>query len=131
MIGIVIVSHSNRVAEGIVDICRQMAQKELRIIPAGGTEDGRIGTDATKIMEAIREADEGEGVAILVDLGSAVMSAETAIDLLEEELKDRVKIIDAPVVEGSIAAVVQASIGDTLDEVIKAAEESKTLSKLG
>lgn len=131
MVGIVIVSHSKKVAEGIADICFQMAQSELKIVPAGGTEDGRIGTDAKRIKEAIYEADQGDGVLILVDLGSAVMSAETAIELLDEELRKRVIIADAPVVEGSITAVIQASIGDPLEKVKVVAEECKGLNKLG
>ncbi|WDV44981.1 dihydroxyacetone kinase phosphoryl donor subunit DhaM [Clostridiaceae bacterium M8S5] len=130
MVGIVVVSHSNKIAEGIVDLCRQMANKELKLIAAGGTEDGRIGTDATKIMDAIEEADDKDGVLILVDMGSAVMSTELALDLLDEELKNRVRIANAPIVEGCVVASVQASIGNSLDEVLAVAEKSKDMNKV-
>lgn len=130
MVGIVIVSHSDKISQGIVDIGKQMAQRDVKIISAGGTRDGRIGTDATKIMEAIVESDDGSGVIVFVDLGSAVLSTEMAIDFLDEELKKRVVIADAPLVEGSITAIVEASLGKNLLEVKEAAEESKKLQKI-
>jgi dihydroxyacetone kinase phosphotransfer subunit len=130
MVGIVIVSHSDKISQGIVDIGKQMAQRDVKIISAGGTRDGRIGTDATKIMEAIIESDDGSGVIVFVDLGSAVLSTEMAIDFLDEELKKRVVIADAPLVEGSITAIVEASLGKNLLEVKEAAEESKKLQKI-
>ncbi|WIF93928.1 dihydroxyacetone kinase phosphoryl donor subunit DhaM [Caminicella sporogenes] len=130
MVGIVIVSHSKKIAEGVVELCSQMAQGEVKVIAAGGTEDGRIGTDAVKIMEAIKKANSGDGVLILVDMGSAIMSTQLALDLLDEDFKNNVVIVDAPIVEGSIGAVVQASIGSCLQEVKKVAEESKNLKKI-
>ncbi|RKD23588.1 dihydroxyacetone kinase DhaM subunit [Caminicella sporogenes DSM 14501] len=130
MVGIVIVSHSEKIAEGVVELCSQMAQGEVKVIAAGGTEDGRIGTDAVRIMEAIKKANSGDGVLILVDMGSAIMSTQLALDLLDEDLKNNVVIVDAPIVEGSIGAVVQASIGSCLQEVKKVAEESKNLKKI-
>lgn len=130
MVGIVIVSHSEKIANGVIDLCSQMSQGKVKIEAAGGTDDGRIGTDATKIMEAIIRADNGDGVLILVDMGSAVMSTELALDLLDDELKERVVIADAPIVEGSIGAVVQASTGSSLDEVKEVSEQSKSIVKL-
>jgi len=129
VVGIVIVSHSQKVAEGIKDIAQQMA-KDVKIIAAGGTSDGEIGTDALKIQEAILEANTGDGVLIMVDLGSAVLSAETALEFLDEELRQNVRIADAPVVEGAIVAAVQASTGAGLEEVIGTASEAYTLRKL-
>src|SRR5919112_610425 len=82
-VGLVVVSHSAKVAEGVVELAAQMAA-EVRIRAAGGTADGGIGTDATLIAEAIAAADDGEGVLVLVDLGSAVLSAQLAIDELVE-----------------------------------------------
>lgn len=125
----VIVSHSNKVAEGIKDIAQQMA-KEVTIIAAGGTADDEIGTDALKIHAAILAANTGDGVLIMVDLGSAVLSAETALEFLEEELRDTVRIADAPVVEGAIVAAVQASMGSPLGEVMAVANKAYTLRKL-
>jgi len=130
MVGIVVVSHSEKIAEGVVELCSQMAVKGQRIEAAGGTEDGRIGTDAMKIMEAIKRADDGDGILILVDMGSAIMSTELALDLLDEDLRKRVVIADAPIVEGSIGAVVQASTGSSIEKVAYVARESKNIVKI-
>jgi len=130
MVGIVVVSHSKLAAEGICQMAAQMAKPELRLLPAGGTEDGGIGTDATKIQTAIEQADSGDGVVLLVDLGSGIMSAEVALELLEPELAKRVKIADAPVLEGTVAAAVQSSVGSSLEEVLKTAEGARELHKL-
>lgn len=107
----------------------QMARPGQRIIAAGGTIDGAIGTDAVRIYEAVKIADDGSGVVIMVDLGSAILSTETALELLEEDLRYRVKIADAPVLEGSISAVVQASLGGNLAEVLATAEGARELRK--
>ena len=128
MVGIVIVSHSYKVAEGIYDLAMQMASENSHIIAAGGMEDGSIGTDATKIMAAIEKADTGDGVAILADLGSGIMSAEIAIELLDRNIE--VRIADAPILEGAISAAVASTSDASLDEVIEAAEEARTASKL-
>lgn len=130
MVGIVIVSHSAKAADGICEIAAQMAIPQQSIIAAGGTADGDIGTDAGKICEAVKAADSGAGVVILVDLGSAVMSAETALEFLAEEVRSRVRIADAPVLEGAIAAAVQASLGAPLAEVLATAEEARGLRKM-
>jgi phosphoenolpyruvate---glycerone phosphotransferase subunit DhaM len=130
LVGIVIVSHSKKIAEGIKELAEQMADKKLKIIAAGGMTEGEIGTDAIKISKAIIEANTGEGVVILVDLGSAILSAKTAIALLDEEHENLVRIADAPIVEGAIIAVTQASIGSNLDEVIKGVEEIRGMLKL-
>ncbi len=129
MVGLVIVSHSCKIAEGVVDLASQMAPDYDGLRAAGGMEDGEIGTDAMKIMNAVQEVNTGDGVLILCDLGSAIMSAETAIDFLEEE-DGPVKIADAPLVEGAIVAAVEASIGKPLDEVLKAAEDARNTHKI-
>jgi phosphoenolpyruvate---glycerone phosphotransferase subunit DhaM len=129
-VGLVVVSHSARIAEGVVELAGQMAQT-VRIRAAGGDADGGIGTDATLIAEAIAAADEGDGVLLLVDLGSAVLSAQLAIDeLVDEEVRGRVRIAEAPVVEGAVVAAVQASTGSSLDEVDEAARGAATMSKV-
>ena len=131
MVGIVIVSHSWKIAEGICDLAREMAQEHHGIIPAGGLDDGSIGTDAARIMNAVLEADDGEGVIILADIGSGIMSAETAIELLADEGHEvRAVIADAPVVEGAICAAVEAAGNGSLDAVLSAAEESRGAKKL-
>ncbi|MCT4544795.1 MAG: dihydroxyacetone kinase phosphoryl donor subunit DhaM [Vallitalea sp.] len=128
MVGIVIVSHSNKIAEGIFELAIQMTGENHSMVVAGGMDDGGIGTDAMMIKSAIIKANKGDGVIITVDLGSAVLSAETAIELLDEDIL--VRIADTPVVEGTIGAAVQASIGGSFDEVIEAAESARNILKL-
>ena len=129
-VGLVGVSHSAKIAEGVVELAGQMAGA-VRIQAAGGTDDGGIGTDATLIAEAIAAADEGEGVLVLVDLGSAVLSAQLAIDeMVEEETRGRIRIAEAPVVEGAVFAAIQAATGSGLEEVDRAARGVATMVKV-
>ena len=129
-VGLVVVSHSAKIAEGVVELARQMAET-VRIQAAGGADDGGIGTDATLIAEAIAAADEGEGVLVLVDLGSAVLSAQLAIDeMVEEETRGRIRIAEAPVVEGAVFAAIQAATGSGLEEVDRAARGAATMVKV-
>lgn len=131
MVGIVIVSHSWKIAEGVRDLAQEMAQGFGGLVCAGGLEDGSIGTDAQRIADAIREADSGDGVVILADIGSSIMSAEAAIELLEDDGQEvNAVIADAPIVEGSICAVVEAAGGGSLESVLKSAEESREANKL-
>ena len=131
MVGIVIVSHSWKIAEGVCDLAREMAQNFTGLISAGGLEDGSIGTDAQRIADAILDASSGDGVVILADIGSSIMSSETALELLEEEGQEVDAVIaDAPLVEGAICAVVEAAGGGTVESVLKAAEEAREASKL-
>ncbi|MBQ7544524.1 MAG: PTS-dependent dihydroxyacetone kinase phosphotransferase subunit DhaM [Synergistaceae bacterium] len=131
MVGIVIVSHSWKIAEGVADLAREMAQNFTGLVSAGGLSDGSIGTDAQRIADAILEADSGDGVVILADIGSSIMSSETAIELLEDDGENiQAVIADAPLVEGCICAVVEAAGGGTLDSVLKAAEEAREANKL-
>jgi phosphocarrier protein FPr len=119
MIGIVLVSHSHAIAEGAAELARQMGGEDVRIETAGGLEgpDHAIGTDAVLVQQAIERAWSDEGVLVLMDLGSAVLSAEMALELLPEELRDRVLLTEAPFVEGAVAAAVTARIGASLEEV--------------
>lgn len=130
MVGIVIVSHSKKVAEGIKELAEQMADEQLKLIAAGGMADGGIGTDAVMISEAIIEANSGDGVVVLADLGSGILSAQAAIELLGEELGRLIKIADAPIVEGAISAAIQASVGGSLEEVVAVAESARGILKL-
>jgi len=130
MVGIVVISHSGKVAEGVKAMADQMADKSVRIIACGGIENGELGTDAIKIMEALIRADSGDGVVVLVDLGSAVLSTYTALELLDEKERRLIKIADAPLVEGAVCAAVQASAGFSVDEVAAAAESARSMLKL-
>lgn len=129
MVGIVIVSHSSKISEGVVELSSQMAG-DVKVLSAGGTDDGRIGTDAIKIKESIEKANDGDGVLVFADLGSAVMNAQLAIDMLDEDLQKKVIIANGPIVEGAVVAAVQASIGNNLEEVKQSAEESKNMNKI-
>ena len=129
MVGIVIVSHSSKIAEGVKELAAQVAASTGRIVAAGGMADGEIGTDAVRISEAIQAANDGDGVVVLADLGSGIMSAETAMELLEDAGID-VRLADAPVVEGAVAASVEAACGSGIDEVIRAAEAARSMRKI-
>jgi PTS hybrid protein len=129
-VGIVIVSHSQRLAEGVVELAEQMAQGTVKLIAAGGTDDGTIGTSLTKVTHAIFRADSGDGVVVLVDLGSAAFVAEMALEQLTTVRRERVRISNGPLVEGAVIAAVEASIGAPLDSVVATAESAKELDKL-
>jgi len=129
MVGVVIVSHSQKVAEGIREMALQMARPGQQIIAAGGMDNGSIGTDVIKVSEAIMAANTGDGVVVMVDLGSAVMTADTALELLDEEVRDKVKIADAPILEGAISAVVEASLGSNLESVVETAQGARNFKK--
>jgi len=130
LVGIVVVSHSAQIAAGTVELARQMAGPDLRIEGSGGIADGSLGTDAAAIMAAIQAADAGAGVVVLVDLGSAVLATQTALELLGEDAAGRVRLSGGPLVEGAVVAALQASIGDSLDAVLAAAEGAARLPKL-
>lgn len=119
MVGIVIVSHSARLAEGVVELARQMAGPDVAIEAAGGIDDpdNPIGTDAMRVHAAIGRAAGPDGVVVLMDLGSAVLSAELAVSMLEPEVAAGVVLCEAPLVEGAVAAAVAARIGGSRDEV--------------
>lgn len=106
-----------------------MAGPDVRMRAAGGAADGSLGTNAGAIAGAIAEADAGAGVVVLVDIGSAVLAAETALELLPQEMAQRARISRGPVVEGAVIAAVQASIGETVEEVLRAAEDAARLEK--
>lgn len=128
MVGLVVVSHSAKAAEGICEVAAEMGSAEAEIVPAGGDDDGGVGTSADRIREAIEQARDDDGAVVLVDLGSAVMNAELAIEMLAV---DDVRIADAPILEGTLnAAVTAAGSKATLDSVVEAAEEAREYRKL-
>jgi dihydroxyacetone kinase phosphotransfer subunit len=129
LVGIVVVSHSPRLAEGVVELAAQMAGPDLALVPVGGAPDGGLGTDADRIAEAIAAADAGVGVLVIADLGSAILASESAIETLDADLAARVRISGGPIAEGAVVAAVQASIGQSLDEVAAAAESARELDK--
>ena len=128
MVGIVIVSHSRDIAAGTVALAGQMAGEEVRIEAAGGAPDGGLGTDSTLVEAAIAAADQGDGAIILGDLGSAILTVRAVLE--DNGFNGSVRLVDAPLVEGAVAAAVVSSAGRPLDEVALAAEEARAIPKL-
>ena len=124
-VGIVIVSHSPKVAEGAADMVRQMVGEEVPLAWCGGDPGGGLGTSVEAILAAIDRAWSARGVAILVDLGGAETNSEMAIEMLPEERRALAVICNAPIVEGAVMAATEASSGASLDEVRRTAEELK------
>jgi PTS hybrid protein len=122
-VGIVIVSHSPKIAEGAADMVRQMVGDSVPLAWTGGNEEGGLGTDVAAIIEAIERAWSDAGVAVLVDLGGAETNSEMAIEMLESSRREKVVVCEAPVVEGAVMAATEASGGATLDAVRRTAEE--------
>ncbi|WP_313541177.1 dihydroxyacetone kinase phosphoryl donor subunit DhaM [Leifsonia aquatica] len=129
-VGIVFVSHSVLLAEGAVALAGQMAPS-VRLIAAGGTDDDGIGTSFAKVMAGVGEADSGAGVVVISDLGSALLTAETVLDMLADDERARVRVVDVPYVEGGIAASVAAETGADLAAVAAAAESARTAWPVG
>ena len=123
IVAIVIVSHSPKVAEGAAEMVRQMVGDEVPCAWTGGNPAGGLGTDALRIRAAIEQVWNTAGVAVLVDLGGAEMNAEMAIEMLPPEQAARVRICNAPIVEGAVVGATEASGGASLEAVCAAAEE--------
>jgi PTS hybrid protein len=126
LVGIVLVSHSLELARGLADLASQVAGAEVRIEPAGGAPGGSLGTNGDSVREAIARADLGDGVVVLADLGSSIL---TVRHLLEGKANGHIRLVDAPFVEGAVAAAVMSSAGQSLEDVAKAAEDARGASK--
>jgi len=120
MIGLVIVSHSAKLAEGVCELAAQVAQGRVRLAPAGGTGDAAspIGTNAFLVAEAIRSLADTEAALVFADLGSAQLSAETALELLSQEQRAKVRLCPGPLVEGAVAAAGLAAAGAPIEEIL-------------
>jgi PTS hybrid protein len=129
LVGLVLVSHSHKVAEGLRDMVVQVAGEGVRVAAAGGTADGRLGTNMAAVVDAIRAVDGGDGVLVLLDLGSAWLSVEMALEELSDAERARVLVSEAPLVEGAVLAAVQASVGAPLSEVAAAAAGAASIVK--
>jgi len=130
-VGLLLVSHSARLAEGLRELVEQVVQGRVRIAVAAGSEDGGLGTSAVAISAAVESLAGPDGVLVLMDLGSAVLSAETALELLDPAVRERVRMADAPFVEGAVAAAVEASLDSGLDAVLATAVAARGQGKLG
>ena len=122
-VGIVIVSHSAKVAEGAADMVRQMVGDSVRLAWTGGNPEGGLGTDVAGILAAIDAAWSPAGVAILVDLGGAETNSEMAVEMLDEMRRRKVVVCNAPIVEGAVIAATEAAGGSPLAVVKQTAEE--------
>ena len=124
MVGIVIVSHSQKLADGVVELAQMMAT-EVDIAAAGGLEGG-LGTSYARIQHAVEEVNGADGAIVLVDMGSAVMTAELVLEKMHD---DHLLLVDAPLVEGAVLAAVAAAQGKNVQEVAKAAESARQMCK--
>ena len=127
-VGIVLVSHSVELAEGAANLAAQVSGGTVTIVAAGGTDDGDLGTSAAKVEQALRDADQGAGVVVLPDLGSAVLTVRAVLE--DYGSTGSVLLADAPFVEGAVAATVIAAAGGDLKAVAAAAEEARHARKL-
>ena len=132
LVGLVLISHSSSIADGLRDMVLQVAGSEVVVATAGGTDDGRLGTSAPRIVAAIRSTLDGaaDGTLILLDLGSAALSLELALEEFDEDERARLRVSEAPLVEGAVLAAVQASVGASLNEVAEAAMGAATMQKM-
>jgi len=123
VVGLVLVCHSAKLADGVAELAAQMGGESLRIGVAGGLDQpgDPLGTDAVRVARAIEEVWSEDGVLVLMDLGSAVLSAELALDLLPDGRRGRILLTEAPLVEGAVAAAVAAGLGDSLEIVAEEA----------
>src|SRR3954468_18980940 len=127
-VGIVVVSHSVSLAAGVAELASEMAGDAVAIEAAGGRAAGGLGTDEDRVRDAIARAGRGgAGVCVLGDLGSSILTVRS---LLERRANGHVRLADAPVVEGAVAAAVAASCGIGLEDVVRAAEEARGVHKL-
>ena len=126
MVGIVIVSHSQKLAEGVVELAKMMAAN-APVAAAGGLDDGNFGTSYEKISAAIESVYSPDGVAVLMDMGSAVMTTEMVLEDLE---RDNVKMLDCPLVEGAVLAAVESAGGISLDALTERIAEARAVKKL-
>ncbi len=127
-VGIVLVSHSAALAAGTAEVAGQIGGGSVIIAPAGGTEDGGIGTSIERVREALLTAGSSAGVVILPDLGSSVLTVRALLG--EEDFAVPVAVADAPFVEGAVAATVAAAAGGDVKAVLQAAEEARHARKL-
>jgi dihydroxyacetone kinase phosphotransfer subunit len=132
LVGLVLISHSERLVDGLRDMVAQVAGPDVAVSVAGGTDDGRLGTSAPRIAAALHEtlARSTDGALVLLDLGSAALSLEIALEELDPADRARVVVSEAPLVEGAITAAVQASVGSSLDAVAAAAAGAASLPKI-
>ena len=130
LVGLLLVSHSAAIADGLAEFVGQVAGPDVAIVAAGGGPDGALGTDGSRVLDGLRSLAGGAGGVVLMDLGSSVLSVRAALQELDESQSEQILVVDAPFVEGAIAAGVAASIGGSREDVAAAALEARGASKL-
>ncbi len=126
LVGIVIVSHSQKLAEGVKELAEMMAH-DARIEAAGGLEEGLLGTSFERVKVAIEDVCGADGAVVLMDMGSAIMTAELAAEECRDEA---VRLVDCPIAEGAVLAAVAAASGADLEQVVRQAESARHLAKI-
>lgn len=126
MFSIIVVSHSEKLAEGVVEVAQMMA-RDVTIVAAGGTDDGGLGTSYEKIAAAVNEACADDGAAIFMDMGSSVMTAEMVLEDMEDR---RLKLLDAPLVEGVVLAAVESAAGTALEDLPEKMQQLRDMRKI-
>ena len=126
MVGIVVASHSSRLAEGVIELARMMAPN-VPMAAAGGLDDGAPGTSFRKIIGAVLQVYSEDGVAVLMDIGSSVMTAEMALEMLS---RPKLKLFDCPLVEGAVIAAVESNMGSSLEEIERRTVAARSMRKL-
>ncbi len=126
MVGIVVASHSRQLAEGVIELARMMAPG-VPMAAAGGLDDGGTGTSFKKIVGAVLQVYSEDGVAVLTDVGSSVMTAEMALEMLAQP---KLKLFDCPLVEGAVIAAVESSLGSSLEEIEQRTVDARNMRKL-
>ena len=129
-VGLVLVSHSAAIAEGLAELVGQVVGPDVEIVAAGGGPDGSLGTDGGNVLDALRHAAAGGGAVVLVDIGSSVLTVRAALEELSAAERKRILVADAPLVEGAVAAGVALSTGCSHVEAARAAEEARNVGKL-
>lgn len=126
LVGIVIVSHSQKLAEGVKELAEMMAN-DVHIEAAGGLDEGLLGTSFERVKVAIEDVCGTDGAVVLMDMGSAVMTAELAVEECRDEA---VRLVDCPIAEGAVLAALAAASGADLEEVARRAESARDMEKI-
>ena len=129
MVNILIISHSLKIAEGTKELADEMKQADIKIEIIGGTNEGKMGTDADQIENKLKNLECQDGIVVLADLGSAVMSFNMVKECLPETRQNKIKLANAPLVEGAVLGAVEASLGKSLEEVLAGIEKKSIINK--
>lgn len=119
VVGLLVVSHSDKIAEGIKDLVEEMIVKPIPFIAVGGTFDKRLGTDPEKILASLERIYSPDGVLILYDFGSSLLSIESAVSLLDTEMQKHIVVFHTPLIDGSLNAAMEISFNKKLGDILK------------